>query len=210
MRDVADGARITELLHKARAGDSSAEEELVPLVYDELRRLARYCMRKERPEHTLQTTGLVHEAYLKLMGPHKSAWQDRNHFFAVAAGVMRRILVDYARMRKAAKRGGGAVAISLSGGVPAASCESWDKILDLHRALSRLAEIDARAARVVELRFFTGLEIEEIAQVLELSGRTVKRDWEFAQSWLFAQIAESRREDSGNEKMSPSTSKSRI
>lgn len=209
MRDSIDSARITELLRKVRGGDALAHEELAPFLYSELRRLARTCMRRERPDHTLQTTALVHEAYLRLMGDQRVAWQDRKHFFSVAAGVMRRVLVDHARTRKAGKRGGGVAAISLARMREPAACESWDKILDLHNALTRLADVDARAARVVELRFFAGLEISEMAELLQISDRTVKRDWEFAQSWLFADIAAAYGNRENEQRMSRPTPKTR-
>ena len=205
-----ESARITELLHRIRGGDPDAEEQLAPLVYNELRQLARYFMRRERPDHTLQVTGLVNEAYIRLMGKTEIGWEDRSQFFSVAAGVMRRILVDYARARKSAKRGGGVPAIALGDGGGPAFRESWDKILDVHRALSRLADADERAARVVELRFFAGLDTREIAILLGLSERTVKRDWEFARSWLFAEIAETSEKSNVEAIMSHRTPKSRL
>ena len=210
MRSIPDSAQITELLHKIRGGDPDAEQELAPLVYDELRRLARNCMRRERRDHTLQTTGLVHEAYLRLIGQHHTDWQDRIQFFSVAAGVMRRILIDYARTRKASKRGGEVAIVSLDSGADPGSRESWDKILDVHEALSQLAVVDPRAARVVELRFFAGLDIQEIADLMGVSDRTVKRDWEFAQSWLFERIAESYGAGVPRKKMSSISPKSRL
>ncbi len=210
MRPIPDSAQITELLHKIKGGDSDAEQALAPLVYEELRRLARNCMRRERPDHTLQTTGLVHEAYLRLMGQHHIDWQDRIQFFSVAAGVMRRILIDYARTRRASKRGGDVAIVSLDSGTDPGARESWDKILDVHDALTQLAAVDARASRVVELRFFAGLDIREIADLMGVSDRTVKRDWEFAQSWLFEKIAESYGAGSKRKEMSSISPKSRI
>ena len=209
MRSLPDTAQITELLQRAGSGDAGAGQELAPLIYDELRRLARNCMRQERRDHTLQTTALVHEAYLRLLGG-RAGWQSRFQFFSVAASVMRRTLIDYARARNAAKRGGSAVLVSLGGDTDPAARESLDKILDVHRALDALASQDPRAARIVELRFFTGLEIQEIADLLQLSTRTVKRDWDFARSWLYANIAESYGPCSGNSRMSPAGPKSRI
>jgi RNA polymerase sigma factor (TIGR02999 family) len=179
---------ITELLAKAKAGDRQAEAELAPLVYRELRSLAAYYMRRERPNHTLQTTALMHEAYLRLVGQTQIDWASRNHFLAVAANIMRRILVDYARARRAAKRGNACPLVDMTNATGLASSPSWDKIIDVDAALLRLSEIDERLARVVELRFFAGLEIDEVANVLGISGRTVKRDWQFAQSWLFTQL----------------------
>src|SRR5579872_4196488 len=146
-------AEITELLQRIRQGDQEATRELAPLVYDELRRIAKHRMRAERPDHTLQTTGLVNEAYLRLMGHGSLQLHDRVQFFAVAATVMHRILVDYARSRKAAKRGGEFSRIALDGVQEPGVRDSWNKILDVHRALTRLAAIDARQAQVVELRF---------------------------------------------------------
>lgn len=209
MRSLPDTAQITELLRKAGSGDAGAEQELAPLIYDELRRLARNCMRQERRDHTLQTTALVHEAYLRLLGA-QAEWQNRVQFFSVAAGVMRRTLIDYARARNAVKRGGSAVMVSLGGETDPATRESLDKILDVHRALDALAAADARAARIVEMRFFAGLEIQEIADLLRLSTRTVKRDWDFARSWLFAYIAESYGPGSKDGGMSPAGPKSRL
>jgi RNA polymerase sigma factor (TIGR02999 family) len=191
-----NGERLTELLNLAKSGDRAAESELAPQIYQELRRLARYHMRRERSDHTLQVTGLVHEAYLRLMRPSEKQWTDRAHFFAVAAGAMRRVLVDYARTRKAAKRGGGQIAASVDayaaiGDEP----QSLDSILDVNSALTDLAHVDARAARVIELRFFAGMDTEEIADVLGLSSRTIRRDLEFAQAWLYGRIAESREQE---------------
>ena len=184
-------AQMTELLNQVRAGDREAESELAPLIYQELRRLARISLRGERPNHTLLVTGLVHEAYLRLMRPAGKKWADREHFFAVAAGVMRRILVDYARRGKAAKRGGGAVAVPLDLNLPAqvGLHECSERILDLNIALSDLAEVDARPARVIELRFFGGLEVCEIAKLLGLSTKTIQRDVEYAQTWLYDRMA---------------------
>lgn len=210
MGNVPGPAQITELLHRVKDGDTSAEQELAPLIYEELRRMARNCMRREKPGHTLQTTGLVHEAYLRLIGRHQEDWQDRIHFFSVAANVMRHVLTDYARSRKAAKRGGDAVVVAITDGADPGSLQSWDKILDVDAALSGLAAVDPRAARVVELRFFAGLDNSEIANLLGVSDRTVKRDWEFAQAWLFAKIAKSYRHTSPIEKMSPAPRKSRL
>jgi RNA polymerase sigma factor (TIGR02999 family) len=181
-------APITELLIKVKAGDRKAEAELAPLVYKELRALAAYYMRRERPNHTLQPTALMHEAYLRLMGQDQIDWTSRTHFFAVAANMMRRILVDYARARRAAKRGSGGPQVSLTDAMDLTLDPSWEKIIDVDEALLRLTEIDERQARVVELRFFAGLEVDEVADVLGISSRTVKRDWQFAQSWLYGQL----------------------
>jgi|ERR1035438_9383957 RNA polymerase sigma factor (TIGR02999 family) len=179
---------ITRLLQEMAKGDRMAEEQLIPLVYNELRRLAGALMRNEPSDHTLQTTALVHEAYLRLVAGSAVDWSNRAHFFAVAATVMRRILVDHARARRSEKRGGDLPKVNLDE-VMLGSEESWDQILAVHEALSRFAAIDQRASKVVELRFFAGLGLEEVAQVLCVSTRTVKRDWEAAQAWLYAAMA---------------------
>lgn len=181
--------RITELLAELKHGSKDAEECLIPLVYSELRRIARRHLRNERPNHTLQTTALVNEAYLRMSGCKDIDWSDRAHFFAIAASLMRRILVDHARSKVAQKRGGRDSPIPLNENLQIASDQSWDSIVAIHQALDRLAEIDSRQARVVELRFFSGLEIDEIAEVLDLSPRTIKRDWQFAQAWLYTQLS---------------------
>jgi RNA polymerase sigma factor (TIGR02999 family) len=178
---------ITLLLAELRAGNRSAESRLLPLVYDELRRQARRYMRGERPDHTLQPTALVHEAYLRLAGQREVAWQSRAHFFAVAAQLMRRILVDHARARKAEKRGGHEPRIALEEGLGITQ-EKSAELLALDEALCHLAERDPRLARAVELRFFGGLSEKEAAEVLGISTRTLKRDWSFAQTWLYKEI----------------------
>lgn len=178
---------ITLLLAELRAGNSSAESRLLSLVYDELRRLARRYMRGERPDHTLQPTALVHEAYLRLAGQRGVDWQDRAHFFGVAAQLMRRILVDHARARNAEKRGGHEPRIALDDAL-AFTEEKCAELLALDEALSRLAQRDPRQARVVELRFFGGLSEDEAAEVLGISTRTLKRDWSVARAWLFKEI----------------------
>lgn len=173
---------VTRLLIAMQAGEPGAEARLLPLVYDELRRLAASYMRREKPNHTLQATALVHEAYLKL-ADQKATWQNRAQFFAVAAQAMRRILVDHARAVQADKRGSGGVKLSLDDALELSAAESREMI-DLDRALSRLAERDARQSRVIELRFFAGLSIEETAEVLDCAPKTVTRDWRMAQAWL--------------------------
>jgi len=181
---VADSAEhVTRLLREWGQGDERAASELFPIVYEELRRLARRYMRNERPEHTLQTTALIHEAYLRLVGQRSSHWQNRTQFFAVAAQMMRRILVDYARRRAYQKRGGAGVNVSLDEDVVVAP-ERNQEIVALDSALQRLGAIDARKARVVELRYFGGLETQEIADVLGISAVTVMRDWKMAKAWL--------------------------
>ncbi|HEX8087788.1 MAG TPA: sigma-70 family RNA polymerase sigma factor [Blastocatellia bacterium] len=175
--------QITRLLDDWSKGDQAALEQLLPIVYEELRRLAHHYMRKERAGHTLQTTALVHEAYLRLADYDRMRWQDRAHFFAVAAQLMRRILVDYARTRQRLKRGGGAVRVSL-GAEGVMSPQRSQELLALDEALTRLAALDQRKSRVVELRLFGGLDNNEVAEVLKVSPNTVVRDWKMATAWL--------------------------
>ena len=183
---------ITALLTQLQAGNRDAESKLVPLVYDELRRLAGRYMRRERFDHTLQPTALVHEAYLRLIGRRNVQWQNRSHFFGVAAQMMRRILVDHARTKKAEKRGGNEPKIPLNESFAFTDEKSAD-LLALDEALTRLSQRDPRQAKVVELRFFAGMSEEETAEVLDVSTRTVKRDWTSARAWLYKEI--SRRTD---------------
>jgi RNA polymerase sigma factor (TIGR02999 family) len=178
---------VGELLDLIASGDKEAAQALVPLVYEELRRIAARLMRSEAPNHTLQTTALVHEAYLRLVQPQDGAWTDRAHFFAVAATVMRRILVDHARARKAHKRGGTAP-LPLELFDPAVSLEDPDRILAIDAALSRLAAIDERQCRIVELRVFAGMTVDETATALDISSRTVKREWQLAKAWLYGEL----------------------
>lgn len=180
---------VTRLLAAWKDGDPEALAQLLPLVYSELRRLAEARMRRERPDHTLQATELVHEAWLRLMGGQLPDWRDRTHFFAVAARAMRRLLVDHARSRGYAKRGGGARRISLDA-VAELSAEGSQDLIDLDEALDRLAALDSRQHQVVELRFFGGLSVEETAAALGVSEMTVKRDWRTARAWLYAELAE--------------------
>ena len=174
---------ITELLRQVREGDRVAKDVLFAAVYSELRRLAAGQRRRRSASDTLNTTALVHEAYLKLVGNELASWNDRGHFFAVAAIAMRHILVDYAERRRAAKRGGGRPEVSLDDANPVAP-EAAREILDLHEALGRLESEHPRQARVVECRFFAGLGVEETAQALDVSPATVKRDWAMARIWL--------------------------
>jgi RNA polymerase sigma factor (TIGR02999 family) len=163
----------------------------MPLVYDELRRLANHYLQRERSDHTLQSTALVHEAYLRLAGPNTPQWQNRAHFFGIAARVMRQILVEYARAHSAAKRGGvGACKITLDESLEIAQKTNID-VVALDGALERLSELDPQQSRIVELRFFTGLTIEDTAEVMALSPATVKRDWTSARAWLHREIARS-------------------
>lgn len=178
---------ITRLLADWSNGDRQALEKLTPLVYDELRRLAARYLRQERHGHTLQSTALVHEAYLKLVGQNNVRWQNRAHFFGIAAQMIRRILVDYARARKAEKRGSGAEKLSLDEAIALPGGPDLD-LVALDEALEGLARIDARQSRLVELRFFAGLTLEETAEVLQMSLATAKRDWVSAKAWLSREI----------------------
>ena len=180
---------ITHLLDKARSGDKSALDDLLPLVYNELRRIAENQLRSERGSHTLQATALVHEAYLRLIEQREVDWSNRLHFFSIAAEMMRRILVNYAIRRNARKRGDGATKIALDDAVNFASEQERDfDLIALDDALKNLAELDEKQARIVELRFFGGLTIEETARVLEVSDSTVKREWRMAKAWLKTQL----------------------
>lgn len=175
---------VTELLVRWRGGDREALEALMPLVYDELRRLAHYYLRQERSDHTLQSTALVHEAYLRLAGQNPPQWQNRAHFFGIAAHLMRQILVEYARGRGAAKRGGNACKLALDEAV-ALSPQIDVDVVALDKALNELSELDVQQSRIVELRFFGGLTIEDTSEVLGISPATVKRDWVTARAWLY-------------------------
>ena len=179
--------RVTELLAHWSHGDDAALGELTPLVYEELRRLAHHHMGGQRPDHTLQTTALVNEAYLRLADQTNPSWQDRAHFFAVAARAMRQILVNYAESYRAQKRGGGAIKVELDEAA-IVSPEKSKEIIDLHEALERLAALDSRKARVVELKYFGGLNHDEIAEVMKVSTVTVRRDWVFAKAWLYSEL----------------------
>jgi len=174
---------ITERLLAWRQGDARALAELMPLVYDELRRLARRHLRRERPGHTLQTTALAHEAYLRLVDANRVEWRDRLHFFGIASRIMRQVLVDAARTKAAGKRGGNAVRVTLVD-VPAGDADQGLELIALDAALEALGKEDPRKARVVELRVFGGLTVQETAAVLKISTDTVGRDWSFAKSWL--------------------------
>lgn len=178
---------VTVLLAEMANGSQEAGAKLVPLVYSELRKIASRYMRREKPDHLLQTTALVHEAYLKLVEQRSVNWQGRSHFFGIAAQMMRRILIDDARKRVRVKRGGGQAAMVLDEAM-AFSPERSYELIELDAALQRLAEIDSRQAKIVELRFFGGLSVEEAAEVLEISPKTVKRDWSVAKAWLHAEL----------------------
>ena len=180
-------AEVTALLGELAKGNADAGPRLIPLVYEELRRMADRYMRRERSDHTLQTTALVNEAYLKLVDQHSVTWQSRAHFFGVAAQVMRRVLVDHARGHIREKRGGGVVPVSLDEAM-VVSPERSEEFLELDRALDRLAALDSRQAKIVELRFFGGLTVEETAEILGISPKTVKRDWAVAKAWLHGEL----------------------
>ena len=178
---------VTALLLEVANGNQAAQEKLVPLVYDQLKRLARRYMRRERAGHTLQTTALVHEAYLKLVGQHSPHWQGRAQFYGIAAQLMRRILIDHARRHLREKRGGTQVILPLEEGL-AFTPEHSEDLLKLDEALDRLSKLDPRQSRIVELRFFGGLSVEETSRFLNVSPITVKRDWAVAKVWLYGEL----------------------
>jgi RNA polymerase sigma-70 factor, ECF subfamily len=178
---------VTELLARFRHGDREAESQLVPLIYGELRRLASLCLGRERRDHTLQSTALVHDAFLRLAAGNQPPWESRAHFFGVAARLMRQILVDHARHHQTLKRGGSCEILVLQEAF-VYSEEKSAELLALDEALDRLARQDERQSRIVEMKFFGGLGIDEIAQVLEISPRTVKRDWTMARAWLHQEM----------------------
>ena len=188
MEPQSEPQEVTRLLLAWKGGDEGALERLVPLVYNELRRLARRQMRRERPDHSLQTTALINEAYLRLIDLRNVEWQNRAHFFALCARMMRRILVDFARSRGYRKRGGGARPVSLDQ-APAVSAQPSKDIVAVDNALNALAQVDARKAQVVELRFFGGLTAQETAEVLKVSEETVLRDWKLAKVWLVRELS---------------------
>jgi RNA polymerase sigma factor (TIGR02999 family) len=179
--------RVTELLAQWSHGDNAVLAELAALIYDELRRLAHHYMEGQRPGHTLQTTALVNEAYLRLADQTNPTWHNRAHFFAVAARAMRQILVSYARSQRSQKRGGGALKVELDEAA-IISPEESKQIVDLHEALEMLATLDSRKAQVVELKYFGGLNYDEMAEVLKISRVTVRRDWQFAKVWLYTEL----------------------
>jgi RNA polymerase sigma factor (TIGR02999 family) len=179
---------VTALLARWQAGDSAALETLIPLVYDELRSLAQRYLRRERSNHTLQSTALVHEAYVRLAGQDPPALQNRSHFFGVAARLMREILVDHARAQQSAKRGGNACTLTLDEALKVAGRTDVDVLL-LDDALKELARLDERQSRIVELRYFTGLSIDETADVMGVSAATVSREWTTARAWLHRELS---------------------
>jgi RNA polymerase sigma factor (TIGR02999 family) len=186
-RERDDLHKITRLLHNWSGGDDQALDELFPLVYDELHRQAGNYLRRERPGHTLQTTALLHEAYIRLSGHTEGSWENRNQFFAFAAKIMRNILVDHARAKQREKRGAGALKISLVD-VNAQTPEIDLDLLALDESLTRLAQIDEQQVKIVELRYFGGLSLEETAEALQVSRATVARDWNVARAWLHREL----------------------
>ena len=193
-------ADVTSLLNKLAGGDQKAAAELVPLVYKELRRLAARRLRHERPDHTLQATALVHEAYVRLAAQRDAKWQNRAQFFGVASQVMRRILVDYARGQQRIRRGGKQQKVSLDD-VLLVSPDRTEEVLTVHESLSRLETLDARQARMVELRYFGGLTVEEIAEVVGISTKTVMRELKVAKAWLYGDLKERCAEDVPRDKV---------
>lgn len=183
----AEQSQVTELLVRFREGDHEAEAQLIPLVYSELRRLAAMCLNRERGDHTLEPTALVHEAFLRLTNENQPMWQNRAHFFGVSARLMRQILVDYARRHRAHKRGGPQEKLPLDD-VLAFTPEKSTEIVALDEALDRLSKQDERQARIVEMKFFGGLGMDEIAEVLKISSKTVNRDWTMARAWLHQEM----------------------
>ena len=180
------GEEVTRLLKAMRAGEAEAAEQLLPLIYQELHRLARSYMRRERPEHTLQPTALIHEAYLRL-AQEEVDWTSRQHFIGIAAHTMRRVLVDYARAHRAERRGGGMQRVEFIDSL-AISANRLDEVMAIDEALGRLSQLHARQAQVVELRYFGGLSVEETAEILGVAPRSVKRDWSLAKLWLFREL----------------------
>ena len=179
---------VTRLLHELRQGNRLAEDQLIPIIYNQLKKIAAGQLRRERPDHSLQPTALVHEAYLRLTKMQDVDWEGRSHFFRISATVMRRILVDHARAQRAWKRGDGAVQVTLNSAVAGGGGSTID-VLAVDEALTRLATFDERQATILELHFFTGQTFEEIALQLGVSTRTVKRDWTMARAWLHEQLA---------------------
>ncbi|MGA8272563.1 MAG: sigma-70 family RNA polymerase sigma factor [Candidatus Sulfotelmatobacter sp.] len=183
-----DPSQVTQLLQRWRGGNREALDALLPLVYNELRRLAHRHLRNERAEHTLQSSALVHEAYFRLVGQDFPEWEGRTHFFAIAAQLMRQILVDYARRRRASKRGSGVYMLTLSDVMALPQRKDLD-VVALNDALNTLAELDPRQSRVVELRFFAGLSLEETSEVMGIGTATVQRDWMAARAWLHREMS---------------------
>jgi RNA polymerase sigma-70 factor, ECF subfamily len=193
-----DNGQVTQLLKAMHAGDTQAAESLLPLVYSELHRLAKGYMRRERPDHTLQATALINEAYLKLVGEDID-WNSRAHFIGLAANVMRRVLVDYARAHNAEQRGGGLQRVEMQDEL-AISAAQLDEVEHLDEALKKLEKENPRQARVVELRYFGGLSVEQIGALLGIAPRSVKRDWALARIWLFRQLRPGAKDPEAEEK----------
>jgi len=185
---------VTSLLNKLADGDRQAGAQLVPLVYNELRRLAARCLQRERENHTLQATALVHEAYLKLTAQRSARWQNRAQFFALAAQAMRRILVDYARTQQRIRRGGKQQKVTLDEAL-LVSPDRTEELIAVHESLSRLEKLDPRQSQIVELRYFGGLTVEEVAEVLRVSSKTVTREWNTAKAWLYGDLKERHGDD---------------
>jgi RNA polymerase sigma-70 factor, ECF subfamily len=194
MARMPGSGRVTHLLHAWGDGDAAALDELIPLVEAELRRMARRYMARERVNHTLQPTALVHEMFMRVTGARLVRWSDRAHFFGIAARLMRRVLVDHARARAFHKRGGDAVRVSFDERLLAAPTAAFD-VLDLDRALEALALIDERKCRVIDMRFFAGMTVDETAEALGVSADTVRRDWRIAKMWLLAELKDRPRHD---------------
>jgi len=197
--EVPSKVEVTQLLKAWGGGDDKALERLTPVVESELHRMAHRCMARENPGHTLQTTALVNEVYLRLVDVHAVSWQDRAHFFAISARMMRRILTDFARSRRYQKRGGGAVQVTLDEALVVAP-EKHADIMALDQALTQFAALYPRQSQVVELRFYGGLDIEEAAEALKISPETVKRDWRFAKTWLLRAMSPEKTGEKGGEK----------
>jgi RNA polymerase sigma factor (TIGR02999 family) len=191
MRREPSARDVTILLRAWGGGDKQALDRLTPLVYHELHQIAGRLMAGQRPNHTLQATALVNEAYVRLVDAREARWQDRAHFFALCARAMRQILIDHARARASEKRGGGQVALELDEALAAAPAREIN-LLELDDALNRLATLDPRKSQVVELRFFGGLNLEETAEALKVSTKTVQRDWDLARAWLFGELSRDR------------------
>lgn len=192
VRNEQERANLTTLLHRVKGGDRLAQSDLIPLIYKELHAIAKNQMLRERPDHTLQATVLVHEAFLQLVGNSQIDWQNRAHFFALASRAMRRVLIDYARSARAEKRPGAHQQVELVSGLAVFEDRSID-LLALDEALQRLATWDPRQSQIVEMRFFAGLSFEEIAEVIGISERTAKRDWVVARAWLRAELTQERK-----------------
>ena len=189
-------ADVTSLLNKLAEGDQEVAAQLVPLIYDELHRLAACRLRHERPGHTLQATALVHEAYMKLTAQRSARWQNRAQFFGVASQLMRHILVDYARTQQRIRRGGKQQKVSLENAL-LVSPDRTEELLAVNESLSRLEKLDFRQARIVELRYFGGLTVDEAAGILGVSSKTVKREWKIAKAWLYGDLKERHGDDAG-------------